>query len=627
MNEKDFQKLLNEHDELLSAVEGRHKSLLTEKQKRIFQEVRENFIGKLEKDENGNVKMNASNIAKLNEIDAIFENTSSAIQKTLVTTFASNLSGLIQSNAKYYSAIEGNAKVLPLLPKVNKAMSGWLGITDGTPQKNGFIDQLLKDDTAKIAVKNMAMKIVIGQQGLEGAKDELKTLIEGNKDRLGMFERHYKTFANDLYSQIDRATSNVIRNDLKFEFAIYVGGLVEKSREFCQEHNAKVFHISEILKFDPKVGIPPNYDPIHDLGGYNCRHHLRWISTAMAKAKGKNVEDFIDKKPKVEPKPKTEPKPKEKEKELKKPKVFKLNNPRTYSQEMPFDEIKDLELKKFAPPKAFKEALVKLKEREKLALKYNEALKKVGEVQKKYSEKHGANFMDDNEIFEKYWAEKLKLNELSNSAVLKLSEFDAKHNFSELNKAFINETIAGLDSANNLKMVGTLQRGNKAIFEEAFGNFKKIANGYFDGDNVEIKVNMKKGRAFARLKEMGVYLDPKTPISTIYHEMGHLLENNNVVRKTVTDFLLKRTEGKNVQYFYKTPKFKGHGYRTDEKFVDGGFFIEYVGKIYEHPSYYKGRSATEVVSMGIERFMKDPIEFYKEDKEHFELIYNLFFKK
>ena len=43
----------------------------------------------------------------------------------------------------------------------------------------------------------------------------------------------------------------------------------------------------------PTEGIPPNYNPITDAGGFNCRHHWNWISTPLAKAMGKDVEKFI----------------------------------------------------------------------------------------------------------------------------------------------------------------------------------------------------------------------------------------------------------------------------------------------------------------------------------------------
>ena len=45
----------------------------------------------------------------------------------------------------------------------------------------------------------------------------------------------------------------------------------------------------------PTEGIPPNYNPITDAGGFNCRHHWNYISTALAKAMGKDVEKFTSK--------------------------------------------------------------------------------------------------------------------------------------------------------------------------------------------------------------------------------------------------------------------------------------------------------------------------------------------
>jgi hypothetical protein len=110
---------------------------------------------------------------------------------------------------------------------------------------------------------------------------------------MGALEKHHRNFAFDLYSQIDRATSDVIRNDLGFVFAIYEGGLIETSRIFCEEHDGNIYHISEIKDFNPTEAKPPNYNPITDLGGYGCRHHLNWISTAMAKAMGKDVEKYV----------------------------------------------------------------------------------------------------------------------------------------------------------------------------------------------------------------------------------------------------------------------------------------------------------------------------------------------
>lgn len=634
MNENEFQKLLKEHNELLASAEGRHKSLLTEKQKKIFQEVRENFIDKLETDAAGNVTISASNIAMLNSIDTLFDKVSSEIQKNLVKTFAANLSGMIQSNANYYSAIEGKAKVLPLLPKVNKAMSGWLGITNGTPQKNGFIDQLINDTTAKIAVKNTAMKIVIGQQGLEAAKGEMKTLIEGNKDRLGMFEKHYKTFANDLYSQIDRATSNVIRNDLKFEFAIYVGGLVETSREFCIEHNAKVFHVSEILKFKPEVGIPPNYDPIHDLGGYNCRHYLRWISTAMAKAKGKNVEDFIDKKPKVEPKPekatkKAEPKPKAGEKTKVEEKTVQ-ETPKPFLRipmKQDFNKIEPLKIKPFKTSEEWDKTE---KEISKLQSKYEKLKKQNLELVQK-----DKAFVRDSKIHKN---NPTRMEEIRKGQSENYKEWVAVYD--ELKAT--NSKVAEIGKVEFLKMLNSkkqtestlkLMNKPKAIvnLDEGFEIFKKLASNFeMKNEFIVNKLTKAKkhnyGRAHYKDTENSINVLPTETLSVVIHEFVHSLENNNFVLKSAVDFLNKRTAGKSLRKLKEI----GAGYSDNELFKDGGFHNEYVGKIYSAKrgsiKEYNGIRATEILTMGVERMLRNPFEFYKNDKEYFEFIHNLLLK-
>jgi hypothetical protein len=80
-------------------------------------------------------------------------------------------------------------------------------------------------------------------------------------------------------------TGNEIRKDLGFKYAIYEGGEIETTRNFCEQRNRKVFSEQEInswrdLSWQGKNTI--GYNPIFDCGGYNCRHKLRWIGTELA---------------------------------------------------------------------------------------------------------------------------------------------------------------------------------------------------------------------------------------------------------------------------------------------------------------------------------------------------------
>ena len=293
MDEKTLKDFTKKRSELIASLMSSMDGQVKDNQKKLLEKVLEKFVDKLEKDENGNVKNNDRNRNLLIQFDDIFKEYQKKEARDTVGLLLQSVGSIINFNQKYFSALDGQARTLPIIPKVKDFMKVWLGIKGDVVEPNGYLDKLVSNDPAKIALKNQAMKIVIGQEGFEDAKKQIKTLIDGNQNTMGALEKHHRNFAFDLYSQIDRATSDVIRNDLGFVFAIYEGGLIETSRIFCEEHDGNIYHISEIKDFNPTEAKPPNYNPITDLGGYGCRHHLNWISTAMAKAMGKDVDKFL----------------------------------------------------------------------------------------------------------------------------------------------------------------------------------------------------------------------------------------------------------------------------------------------------------------------------------------------
>ena len=336
MDEKTLKDFTKKRSELIASLMSSMDGQVKDNQKKLLEKVLEKFVDKLEKDENGNVKNNDRNRNLLIQFDDIFKEYQKKEARDTVGLLLQSVGSIINFNQKYFSALDGQARTLPIIPKVKDFMKVWLGIKGDIVEPNGYLDKLVSNDPAKIALKNSAMKIVIGQEGFEDAKKQIKTLIDGNQNTMGALEKHHRNFAFDLYSQIDRATSDVIRNDLGFVFAIYEGGLIETSRIFCEEHDGNIYHISEIKEFNPKEAKPPNYNPITDLGGFGCRHHLNWISTAMAKAMGKDVDKFLKggqnkgntTVEEEKPKPKPIEKPKKKE-EPKKPSEIKISEIKT----------------------------------------------------------------------------------------------------------------------------------------------------------------------------------------------------------------------------------------------------------------------------------------------------------
>ena len=336
MDEKELKGFTKKRTKLIGSLMSSMQEQVVENQRKVYERMLDKFIDKLEKDEDGNVKNNDHNRRLLNEIDEVFKEYNKKEGRQTIELLLQSVTSIMSFNQGYFQALDGNARTLKIMPKVKDFMKVWLGIKGDIVEPNGYLDKLVSNDPAKIALKNQAMKIVIGQEGFEDAKKQIKTLIDGNQNTMGALEKHHRNFAFDLYSQIDRATSDVIRNDLGFVFAIYEGGLIETSRIFCEEHDGNIYHISEIKDFNPTEAKPPNYNPFTDAGGYNCRHHYNYISTSLAKAMGKDVDKFLKggqnkgntTVEEEKPKPKPTEKPKKKE-EPKKPSEIKISEIKT----------------------------------------------------------------------------------------------------------------------------------------------------------------------------------------------------------------------------------------------------------------------------------------------------------
>lgn len=132
-------------------------------------------------------------------------------------------------------------------------------------------------------VKKQSIALMSKYEGISllELRNQLSAQIEGKN----IVNKYWSRWTYDIYSQYERIGANEVRKRLGFVFAIYEGGEIETTRPFCEERNRKVFHESEIQKWidlDWQGKNETGYNPFIDLGGYNCRHKLRWISKELA---------------------------------------------------------------------------------------------------------------------------------------------------------------------------------------------------------------------------------------------------------------------------------------------------------------------------------------------------------
>lgn len=282
MNKSDINKQAENRETLIHRLERALNGLVSKYQALLFGEVSEILDG-LETDENGIVLNNPANTQIVVKLDKVLNTVDASAKSAIIRELVKGFGDVIGFNRRYFEYLDPDARVKPVSDEVMSDVKKWLGIGKGNKLKrNGYLDTLVSSPTLKNEIKERTVSAIASRQGYTQTKKDLGTFIKGQEGKLGAMQKYYRNFTYDTFAQVDRRASEDFAERLGYEFAIYAGGLIETSRKFCREHNGNVYHISEIREFQPKEAIPPNYDPLTDLGGYGCRHSLNWIPNVLA---------------------------------------------------------------------------------------------------------------------------------------------------------------------------------------------------------------------------------------------------------------------------------------------------------------------------------------------------------
>ena len=124
-----------------------------------------------------------------------------------------------------------------------------------------------------------------------------------------------------------------------------------------------------------------------------------------------------------------------------------------------------------------------------------------------------------------------------------------------------------------------------------------------------LNVRKIRGRGFARGAD--IKLSDTAPVPTFVHEVMHFVERFNPhVHARCVEFLRHRTAGETPQ---SLKALTGRNYDSDERARPDRFFDPYCGKVYGSDA---NPTATEILSMGVERLVQNPVRFLREDREY-----------
>jgi len=241
------------------------------------------LVGAIETD-GGRIKYTAKNLGRVQGLFSVFQKFQKEYESTILGTVLDWAGRLFGLNAQYFEAFDNPAESVDDAAR-RLTLQRW-GYNTLTKEliPGGYFQSLFNSATVAQRVAGLVNQAIAQKMPLAQFQRVFRQVFVGQPGQ-GMLERHWKTNSFDLYQRIDRTANLVYADRLGLDYAIYSGTLEEDSRPFCIARVNKVFGRDEIaawanLEFagKPKIG----YDPFTDCGGFNCRHHLSWISNEIA---------------------------------------------------------------------------------------------------------------------------------------------------------------------------------------------------------------------------------------------------------------------------------------------------------------------------------------------------------
>jgi len=244
----------------------------------------------------------------------------------------------------------------------------------------------------------------------------------------------------------------------------------------------------------------------------------------------------------------------------------------------------------------------------------NRELLVFGEVaRKKEEERKLGKYRND-----PYWREKLTSNPEYQKLINKFDDIESERSkLLDERHVIISDLLAqpSEDQADlYVNMFYKVSPSQKQWCEKVLANANSIINKSVVSDGL-VTINLEKPNYRGNYDEDFKIIHTPKDRDTLIHEFGHHIDENNLnVQNACIDFRNRRTEGE------QTVKLKdlafNSSYDDDEITKKDKFFSSYVGKIYKDNS-------NEILSMGLEKLMRSPVDFLNRDPEHFDLIVDI----
>lgn len=276
-----LRKIARKRSSILRASESGLLDKTASQERKLNSYVLNTLVPSLEIDSNTNTIKNTNvNLKKINKAGGLKRFIKNVINVSLNEYYLNEFSKIGNQTNRYFNNFEPNKTTSDRIN--NRA----------TTTVDGFIDDLFDNNTVTKAIQSTLRAAITSKQNVSNVKQLLTEQIKGTEEKLGSLSSyHYRNGYNE-FQKYARGLDEDFSTALNLNYAIYAGGEIKTTRSFCDERNGNVYTREEILSWNDLdwQGKDPSANVIINLGGYNCRHDLDWISYPLARRLRKDIE-------------------------------------------------------------------------------------------------------------------------------------------------------------------------------------------------------------------------------------------------------------------------------------------------------------------------------------------------
>jgi len=288
--QKIIAELAAKAERITKAIDARQSRLdraVYQAERDLFALIVQDYVGRLTI-RDGVVEASATNLQTLAALDVLFDRFQATVNSTLMPEFVDGLFGVVAMTGELYAGMAAE-QTLNAIAADNTVIRAAIGIDNtGSIIRGTALWDISTSAPVRDGLKQVVLRGIQGGNTLRDFTKAIRDYIVGTPNITGRLQSYYRTYAYDLFNQVQEAKNEQFRRGLDLQWFIYSGSIIDDTRTFCAKKAGKIFAVQEAdaeWPNDPDLigrtsGIP--YNPRIDRGRWNCRHRIRYITEETA---------------------------------------------------------------------------------------------------------------------------------------------------------------------------------------------------------------------------------------------------------------------------------------------------------------------------------------------------------